>query len=836
MLHFIQNDRQRFLFSSARQGVLTRYASRSNYMVNLTNRLLSTVFRACMAAIIVIPSLLMSVATTHAQTPTRTINGFEVSDRFLEVWSRQGSERESVYVNGLPITARRSEISMDNGKLYDTQWFERARYELHPENKPPADVLLGRLGASRVEGRGKIDLATGHVATPADAPFVGVNQPDGLGASKLWFPETRHTLSGKLLDYWKRYGGISQFGLPLSEPFTETSHVDGKSYTVQYFERNRMELHPEKPAPYDVELGLLGVEQYAARAVPGDELPVAPPKDVKSTKEEIRIGMGREPEGLSLFDGTSAAGRVRSLIEDQLVGRDDNDNLFPLNAWYVPTLENGGATFVGEGEDRHLRVKYKIRQGIKWSDGVELTSNDAIFAYRLIMNPDAPVVSRSEFQRLQNVDNPDKYTVIYSYRSTRQAAAFLNGLTPGDKKNYSFLQIFADQKKPVISRAYSEVGAIYPEHVLGKIPPGKIFDDPVSRAPVGTGPYMVTKWTTGQEIVLVPNENYSLTAKPSVKKIVLKFIYGDSLLGQVQTGDIDLLTSDMFVVPPANAADLKAKGLIVATRPAATWEHIDFHLDYGPFKEKAVREAIFRAINRQGIVDKVYRGGGAVLNGVVPPGVYFSLENPDFARNYPGIATKYKLPVYSYDPEYALRLLNDAGWVPGPDGIRAKGGMKLSFVYATTINAIRQQIQSLVVADLKAIGVDAQQKAYPASYLDYFDTTEFYQSAWLTTRGSDFAVWTCPELFDPSKRSGTNHQRYCSPQLDAANAKFNSEIDLQAQVTAAAEAQVILMQDIVTIPLVQRPNVEVVTSKLANYKITNSATSSFWNARQWYFR
>ena len=263
-------------------------------MSGLRDSIARMALRIGMASAIVLPAISTPAASVHAQTPTRMMNGIEVSGRFLDVWSAQGNERDSVYVNGLPITARRSEISLDDGKLYDTQWFERARYESHTGAAKPYDILLGRLGASRVEGRGKIDPATGKVANPGDEPFVGVGQPADLSAIKLWFPETRHTLSGKLLDYWNHYGGISQFGFPISEPFSEVSQADGKSYTVQYFERNRMELHPEKAAPYDVELGLLGVEQYRSSAIAGDELPVAPPKDVKSTKAAITIGMFHE--------------------------------------------------------------------------------------------------------------------------------------------------------------------------------------------------------------------------------------------------------------------------------------------------------------------------------------------------------------------------------------------------------------------------------------------------------------------------------------------------------------------------------------------------------------
>ena len=95
----------------------------------------------------------LSPKTAAAQENVRSINGHNVSGRFLQVWSSHGSDQANVYVNGLPLTDQRPEISMTDGKTYDVQWFERARYEFHPENSTPFDVLLGLLGVTLTEGR-----------------------------------------------------------------------------------------------------------------------------------------------------------------------------------------------------------------------------------------------------------------------------------------------------------------------------------------------------------------------------------------------------------------------------------------------------------------------------------------------------------------------------------------------------------------------------------------------------------------------------------------------------------------------------------------------------------
>jgi peptide/nickel transport system substrate-binding protein len=771
----------------------------------------------------------------------RKINNFDVCGRFLEEWNKPGSEQNNVYVNGLAITARRAEISTTDGKTYETQWFERAKYEAHPENRAPYDVLFGLLGVTLSEGRGAVDPATNQPRNPADRAFVKVARPGDLSATKIWFPETGHTITGKILEYWNRYGGLKQFGFPLSEQFEEISATDGKTYTVQYFERNRFELHPEKQAPYEVELGLLGVQQYKQTPIAADQLPVAPPKNVTSANTTIRIGSSQQPADLTIFNNALINSRFRRFLGwEGLTDRDDSENVYPRLAWFVPTIENGGASFQGTGNDRYLQVKYKLRQGIKWSDGQEVDSNDAVFYFRLIMNPNAPVVSRAAFQKLENVDNPDKYTVIYRFRSFNQVSRYYNELP--NKEDYSFLKIFIDQRKPVVDINYAEYGSVYPEHVLRSVPPQTMKESQFARNPISTGPWRVERWTQGQEMVLVENPNYNLTDKPLIKRIEVKFITDvNQLEAQFKTNQIDMIFSEAYVIPPADTAGIAAANGKVVNRPAATWEHADFYFDWAPFKDRAVREAMITGTNRQRIVQVAFRGAGGVMNGVVPPSVPFSLEHPQFAQKYPQIASQFKLPIYEYNVARANQLLEQAGWVKGADGIRAKGGVKLQFEYATTINAVRQQIQGLFVDDMKAIGIDAQQKAYPSDV--FFDapgprsdgTSKLSQFAWVGSSDSDFSSWTCDQVYNRETNSGVNEQRYCNPKVDAANAKFTSDIDPAVGVAGHAEAQVEIMKDIAVIPLAQRSNIEVIKNNLMNHKETNSQTTSNWNATQWYF-
>ena len=161
--------------------------------------------------------------------------GKTVRGVFLDYWNAHGG----LTIYGFPISDPLTE-TLEDGKPYTVQYFERARFEYHPENQPPYQVLLGQFGRHF------------HPADPAVDPAPGAT----------YFDQTGHNLSGAFLAYWQANGGVAQFGYPLTEPFQETLD-DGNTYTVQYFERARFEYHPENNPPYDVLLGQFGRRIYA---------------------------------------------------------------------------------------------------------------------------------------------------------------------------------------------------------------------------------------------------------------------------------------------------------------------------------------------------------------------------------------------------------------------------------------------------------------------------------------------------------------------------------------------------------------------------------------------
>lgn len=207
---------------------------------------------------------LVPPAPVVAQSSQRCFSetGYCIEGRIREFWESQGGLR----VFGYPIGAQMQ--APIEGKLYTVQQFERNRLELHPENPRPYDVLLGRLGADRLNQQGRDWFAFAKSGT----------------SSCRTFAETGHAVCGRFWTMWRKYGleidgkaGISEadsmalFGLPLSGVITERLS-DGREYQVQWFERARFEMHPENSDPYDVLFGLLGNEMR-------DHVPATPPSD-----------------------------------------------------------------------------------------------------------------------------------------------------------------------------------------------------------------------------------------------------------------------------------------------------------------------------------------------------------------------------------------------------------------------------------------------------------------------------------------------------------------------------------------------------------------------------
>jgi len=189
----------------------------------------------------------ITAGLTNGEGQTFKETGQTLAEPFRNFWETNGG----LAIFGFPITPTFQEINPADHKSYEVQYFERARFELHPELiNTPYYIQLGRLGVNGAE------LAK----TKIPQPFYNVPAlPSNLADPVYYFPESSHTLRHGFLAYWIANGGLAIFGLPLGEEFGETDG-QGHTYTVQYFERARFEYHPELAPPYQILLGRLGAD------------------------------------------------------------------------------------------------------------------------------------------------------------------------------------------------------------------------------------------------------------------------------------------------------------------------------------------------------------------------------------------------------------------------------------------------------------------------------------------------------------------------------------------------------------------------------------------------
>ena len=214
------------------------------------------VLRVFLLVAFVLGAVIVPGASGYAQGGSRLFpeTGKTVKGKFLTYWDTHGGLAQQ----GFPISEEMQEVSDTDGKNYIVQYFERAVFEMHPENQPPFDVLLSLLGNFVYKQK-----------YPNGAPNQKINTDNPLK-----FNETGKTIGGKFRAYWEKNGGLAQQGFPISEEFQERNELDGKTYTVQYFERAVFELHPELAGTqFEVLLSQLGTFRYRAKYVQSTAVP-----------------------------------------------------------------------------------------------------------------------------------------------------------------------------------------------------------------------------------------------------------------------------------------------------------------------------------------------------------------------------------------------------------------------------------------------------------------------------------------------------------------------------------------------------------------------------------
>lgn len=353
---------------------------------------------------------------------------------------------------------------------------------------------------------------------------------------------------------------------------------------------------------------------------------------------------------------------VQCLIFDYLVVPDENLN-------YVGDLAKSWDI----SEDGTVYT-FHLNEGVKWHDGEDFTADDVVFTLTSLASPTytggsegrvmaiqgAAEYQAGEADSVSGIQKIDDYTVQLTLTSPN--AAFL-----------------ADMYVPIL-----------PEHVLGDEDPGQWGNDDFNRAPIGTGKYKFVEWQPGQYITLVRNEDYFGT-KPSIENVVVRFGADTTLVAALLNGEVDVL----YNLPSTEIENVEAvTGASVYNYEQMSVYYIGLNFLDPALSDVRVRQALAYALDKQTIVSTVYGETATVANDVFPDNHWS--HNPD-------------VTVYSYDPEKAKSLLEEAGYTMNDStGIYEKDGKPLHLTFDMSTSTDGRQVAALVQQYWKAVGVDME--------------------------------------------------------------------------------------------------------------------------------
>jgi peptide/nickel transport system substrate-binding protein len=483
------------------------------------------------------------------------------------------------------------------------------------------------------------------------------------------------------------------------------------------------------------------------------------------------------------------------IFYEPLAGWDAEGNLIPILASEIPSRANGGLSADGRS------VTWKLKRGVKWHDGKDFTADDVVFTAQYAGDPAAAMVTIGTYKDVK-VTKVDSHTVRVEYpRPTPFWAEALVGI----------------------------VGLILPKHAFEGFMGAKSRDNPVNLKPVGTGPYKVVDFKPGDMLRAEANKDYHIANQPFFDTLELKG-GGDATSAAravLQTAEFDagwnLAVEDEILKRLEAAGRGKMNFYVgsdiefVSLNVADPWNEVDGERasaksKHPAFSDKAVRTAMSLLVDRKGIADSIYGRGGIVT-------ANFLNNPPRFRSN--GVSWEHSI-------EKANQVLESAGWKKGADGIRAKGNVKLKFVFQSSVSGPRQKCQAIIKDAATKAGIDLELKSVVASVFfgGDFANPDTYQKFW-----ADIQMYTTtmtqpdPQYFmeqfttteiaqKANKWASRNLVRWSNKEYDDTFRLAQTELDPAKRAAHFIKLNDLLVNDGYVIPLFARPRPVGTVNKL----------------------
>ena len=507
-----------------------------------------------------------------------------------------------------------------------------------------------------------------------------------------------------------------------------------------------------------------------------------------------------------------------SMVIEPLALVAPDGSLSPVLAAAIPSLENGGIAA------DYTSVTWRLKPGLIWSDGSPVTAEDVKFTAEYCMDPGFGCAVLQEFEGITSVEALDDLTVRLNFSAPKYAPlqAFVGGRTPILQK----AQFAACKGAAGVSCTAQNFG------------------------PIGTGPYRVTDFRPGDLAQFAINPTYRDAAKPAFDRVTVKG-GGDAMAAAravLESAEVDFAWN--LQLPPESVAAMEAagKGRVVASFGSMV-ERIDLNqtdpspdLPEGeratvkfphPFlTDPAVRKALYMAIDRQVIAELAYGPAGRPTCTITPVPAGYAPAAQD---------------CLTQDLDGARAVLEQAGWLPGPDGVRQKDGQRLSMLFQTTVNPVRQDEQALIKQWWSEIGVETELKAVdgasffgadpgnPDSQARFQADAEMYTDAYyLPDPASFLSKFTCARIPSPATQwQGNNTPRFCDADYDAGITALHATADIARRQEIAKQLEARLIGDgHYALPLIHRGMVSAHVNTLAGI-LPNGWEGQLWNVADW---
>jgi peptide/nickel transport system substrate-binding protein len=516
-----------------------------------------------------------------------------------------------------------------------------------------------------------------------------------------------------------------------------------------------------------------------------------------------------------LSQGTKDS-NAAALILEPLAAWGDQSSPIPVLAAEIPTIENGGVA------SDLTSVTWKLKSGVKWSDGSDFTADDVVFTWEYCADPATACTSVTNFDPIEKVEAVDPTTVKITWKE------------PNANSYISFVGGFG--------------GVVLQKAQFTECKGAAAATCAANNAPVGTGPYMLKEFKPGDVVLYDKNPAYRDAAKVAFDSVELKG-GGDAVSAAravCETGEVDY--SWNLQVEAAVLTEIVGGGQCDLLKPSAGIERLLVNFanpdpalgdkrgepdQPHPFlTDLKVRQALALAIDKKTMAEQIYGEGGAATCNILT-------EPKDIASTN---------LTCEQDLEKAKALLDEAGWKDSDgDGIRDKDGKPLVISYQTTINTVRQKEQALVKANWAELGVQTNLKAidsgvFFSSDAGNPDTAAHFNSdiEMFTNSNSDpdpttyFDQWTCAQIAQQSNGwKLNNYHRYCNKDYDALMDQLRKETDSAKRKALYVQLNDFLVNDVVVIPLINRTTPEGKAKALQGPR-PGSFDTNFWNIAEWH--